>query len=139
MGLKDRHILYYILNNRFRIPRGTNDDERFGREVYVLLVFNNIGGYGLVTEFAQLYPDFVGGNLVRSAAYDGPVYLFLYNIPCRFFYYFPHRQDALHLIGDFLEFAECACDAAVGHGPQDLCEIQNQDIACNNLRVKCLR
>ena len=66
-----------VLDDVVQHPRpgagGADDDQRFGGKIDMLLVFHEIRGDRLITEFAQFDADLIGRGLVGSAADHRPV------------------------------------------------------------------
>ena len=69
----DGDFLGHVIGRGTDQPGRTHEDERFRRQVDVLLVLGDVAGDGLVTELAELHPHLLGGHLVGAAADDRPV------------------------------------------------------------------
>ena len=53
----DRHLLGGVVGDGAPQPRGTHPDERFGREIDVLLVLGAVFGDGVIADLGELDAD----------------------------------------------------------------------------------
>ncbi len=137
VGLEDGDILDDIAEDGFRAPRSAYDDERLRGKIDVLFVFNDIRRYGLVAQFTQFDPDFIGGDLVRPAAHDGPVLFSPGDVPGGLFYLRRFFQYPAHEAGRLFEGFEFALDHIVAE-TQHLADAESQDMTGHNLGVEGL-
>ena len=72
---EDRDLLGDVVGGRTDQPGCAHEDQRFRRQVDVLLVLGRVAGHRLVAELAELDPDLFGSHLVGTVADDGPVAL----------------------------------------------------------------
>ncbi len=73
VGPEDGHFLADVVGGGSFEAGGADEDERFTREVDVLLVLGRVGGDGLVAELGQLDAQLASSDQVGTVAHAGPV------------------------------------------------------------------
>ena len=70
VGLEDGNVLDDVPGYGLRISRGADDNQRFGGQIDVLLVLDDVRRDRLVAELAEFDPDLVGCRLVLDECGD---------------------------------------------------------------------
>ena len=133
MCFKDRHIFHDISNHRFGIAGGTNNNQRFGRKIDMFFIFHDIRRYCLIAELTQFYSDFISGNLIGTASYDRPVFLFLDYFPCRFPNYLLAGNNEVHFFRRAFKIDELTGNGSVRHSSEKFGNVQGKNITGDNL------
>ena len=73
MRAVDGHLFGGVVGHRAGQPRGAHPDQRFAREVDVLLVLSSVFGHRVVADLGELDADLPRRNPVRTVAHHCPV------------------------------------------------------------------